>query len=197
MTIDREVPFVRLALGAGLLLAVACQGPASNDANAVGANGAAASQVAGPAPDPVTMEPDPANQTGPVARAVDAGFPEPCQAYVREIQACIDTLTGPAAAARLLPSGDPYYLAQGAERELLLPEAHRRAALWTPRVWPGAVLVAGEIIGTWRRADMAFTMETWRRLSRQEQDAVVAEAESMPLAGAAARVAFKVLPERA
>jgi hypothetical protein len=55
------------------------------------------------------------------------------------------------------------------------------------------VLVAGEIVGTWRRATTAFTIETWRRLSRQERDAVVAEAESMPLAGSGARVTFGVL----
>src|SRR4030095_15857529 len=33
---------------------------------------------------------------------------------------------GPAAAARLLPSGDAYYLLQGAHRELLVPDAQRR-----------------------------------------------------------------------
>lgn len=97
---------------------------------------------------------------------------------------------GSPAAARLLPSGDPYFLSQGAERELLVSEADRRAALWTPRVWPGAVLMAGEIIGTWRRADTAFTIELWGRLSRPERDAVVAEAESMPLPGAGARITF-------
>jgi hypothetical protein len=101
---------------------------------------------------------------------------------------------GSTSAARLLPSGDPYFLAQRAERELLVPLADRRAALWTPRVWPGAVLVAGEIVGTWRRADTTFTIDMWRRLSRQERDAVVAEAESMPLAGAGARITFGVQP---
>ena len=59
---------------------------------------------------------------------------------------------GPAAAARLLPSGDAYFLLQGADRELLVPDPDNRRQLWTPRVWPGAVLVEGEIVGTWRRA---------------------------------------------
>ena len=98
------------------------------------------------------------------------------------------------AAARLLPSGDPYFLSQGAERELLVSEADHRAALWTPRVWPGAVLVAGEIVGTWRRADTAVTVDVWRRLSHQELDAVVAEAESMPLGGGGARITVRVQP---
>ena len=50
---------------------------------------------------------------------------------------------GPMAAARLLPSGDPYYLLWGTDREFLVPDAAPRAALWTSRVWPGAVLVGG------------------------------------------------------
>ena len=58
----------------------------------------------------------------------------------------------PAAPARLLPSGDTFFLLQGADRELLVPDADRRAMLWTPRVWPGAVLVGGEVVGTWRRS---------------------------------------------
>jgi DNA glycosylase AlkZ-like len=56
-----------------------------------------------------------------------------------------------AAPARLLPSGDAYFLLDGAERELLVPRADQRGRLWTPRVWPGALLVEGEIRGTWRR----------------------------------------------
>jgi len=88
-----------------------------------------------------------------------------------------------AAPARLLPSGDTYFLLQGADRELLVPDASRRGELWTPRVWPGAVLVAGEIAGTWRRAHGDVTIAPWRRLSRAERDAVEAEAASLPLPG--------------
>jgi len=87
----------------------------------------------------------------------------------------------PAAPARLLPSGDAYYLLQGADRELLVPSAEHRAMLWTSRVWPGAVLVEGEIAGTWRRAQATPTIEPWRRLSRAERDAVEAEAAALPL----------------
>src|SRR5205823_3632495 len=39
---------------------------------------------------------------------------------------------GPAASARLLPSGDAYFLLQGRDRELLVPDPSRRNALWTP-----------------------------------------------------------------
>jgi winged helix DNA-binding protein len=85
--------------------------------------------------------------------------------------------------ARLLPSGDAFFLLQGADRELLVPDADRRGALWTSRVWPGAVLVDGEIAGTWRRANEVVTIQTWRRLSRAARAAVEAEAESLPLPG--------------
>ena len=90
---------------------------------------------------------------------------------------------GPAAPARLLPSGDAYFLLQGDERALLVPDAGRRASLWTPRVWPGALLVDGEIRGTWRRAHDTVTIETWGRFSRAERDAVEAEASALPLPG--------------
>jgi hypothetical protein len=88
-----------------------------------------------------------------------------------------------ASATRLLPSGDTYFLLQGADRELLVSEADRRRLLWTPRVWPGAVLVAGEIVGTWRRAEAVVTLERWRRFSRAEREKVEAEAASLPLPG--------------
>jgi len=96
---------------------------------------------------------------------------------------------GPTAPARLLPSGDAFYLLQSADRDLLVPDPARRDTLWTPRVWPGALLVAGEIAGTWRRADRIVSVQPWRPLSAAERDAVVAEAESLPLPGLNARPA--------
>src|SRR5689334_16110704 len=53
-----------------------------------------------------------------------------------------------AAPARLLPSGDTWFLLQGADRELLVPNESQRRALWTSRVWPGALLLEGETAGT-------------------------------------------------
>ncbi len=97
----------------------------------------------------------------------------------------------PPATARLLPSGDAYFLLQGADRELLLPDAAQRSALWTSRVWPGAVLVAGEIVGTWRRAQATLTIEPWRRLSGSEREAVEAEAQSLPLPGVEGQVVVR------
>lgn len=94
----------------------------------------------------------------------------------------------PAAPARLLPSGDAYWLLWGADRELMVPDAGRRSELWTPRVWPGALLVAGEIVGTWRRADADVDILAWRRLTAGERDAVTAEAEALPVPDAEGRI---------
>ena len=84
---------------------------------------------------------------------------------------------------RLLPSGDAYWLLAGAERALLVPDEERRARLWTPRVWPGALLVDGEIRGTWRRAQHTVRVETWERLSGAARAAVEAEAATLPIPG--------------
>jgi hypothetical protein len=106
-------------------------------------------------------------------------------------EAALRAAPGPEAPARLLPSGDAYLLLQGTDRDLLVPEADRRAALWTPRVWPGGLLIDGEVAGTWRRADEVLTVQPWRRLSPAEREAVAAEAESLPLPGTTRRVAVR------
>jgi Winged helix DNA-binding domain len=98
---------------------------------------------------------------------------------------------GPPAPARLLPSGDAYYLLQGADRELLVPDAVRRPLLWTPRVWPGAVLVEGEIRGTWRRANEIVRVEPWGTWARGWREAVEAEAAGLPLPGLEGRIVVR------
>ena len=87
--------------------------------------------------------------------------------------------------ARLLPSGDAFFLLEGADRDLLVPDAGLRGRLWTSRVWPGAVLVGGEPVGTWRRADALVTIQPWRRLTPGEREALDFEAASLPLPGLA------------
>ena len=84
-------------------------------------------------------------------------------------------------AARLLPSGDAFTLLQGADRGLLVPDPKRQQMLWTPRVWPGAVLLDGEIVGTWRRGGSAMTVHAWSPLPGRSREAVEAEARSFPL----------------
>lgn len=105
------------------------------------------------------------------------------------------TFAGAAAASpnsvRLLPSGDAFFLLQGADRELLVPDAARRGRLWTARVWPGAVLVGGEPMGTWRRADALVTIQPWRRLTPSERGAVEAEAASLPIPGSVGQIRIR------
>jgi hypothetical protein len=101
----------------------------------------------------------------------------------------------PAAAARLLPSGDAYTLGvTSEERALLVPDASQRGELWTPRVWPGALLVAGKVVGTWRRDQGKVAIRTWQRLSRAAREAVVAEAELLPLPDKAGRIVADISP---
>ena len=88
---------------------------------------------------------------------------------------------GPTAPARLLPSGDAYFLLWGDDRGLLVTDPGRRDALWTSRVWPGAVLVEGEIVGTWRRSQHQVSIHVWDRLPRKAREAIEAEAASLPL----------------
>lgn len=89
----------------------------------------------------------------------------------------------PTAPVRLLPSGDVYYLLQGPERELLVPDATRRPKLWTSRVWPGALVIDGEVLGVWRRSGEKLTIEPWMNLPARTREAVEAEASSLPLPG--------------
>jgi hypothetical protein len=88
---------------------------------------------------------------------------------------------GPTAPARLIPSGDTYFLLQRNDRELLVPNLDRRRALWPSRVWPGAILVEGEIVGTWRRAKDTVTVQPWLELARAQVDLVEEEAASLPV----------------
>lgn len=64
---------------------------------------------------------------------------------------------------RLVGGYDPYL--QLKDRELLVPEKARRAALWPVLGRPGAVLVDGEITGTWRAkasgTKLTVTVDPW------------------------------------
>lgn len=91
---------------------------------------------------------------------------------------------------RLLPSGDSYFLLQGRDRELLVPDPAHRSQLWTSRVWPGAVLVGGEIAGTWRRSKHAVRVHPWRSLTDGAREEIEREAASFPLPGVSRPIAI-------
>ena len=101
---------------------------------------------------------------------------------------------GRVAPARFLPSGDPFWLAWGRDRDLLVPDAKRRDELWTSRVWPGALLVDGELAGTWRRADEKVDIDPWRALTDAERAAVESEAMTMPLPNLARPISVRWSP---
>lgn len=100
-----------------------------------------------------------------------------------EDEASFRAESNPTAAARLLPSGDSFFLYWDADRELLVPDEGRRSELWTSRVWPGALLVGGEVVGIWRRQQGVVTVHPWRRLAAAERDAIETEAATLPLPG--------------
>jgi hypothetical protein len=114
---------------------------------------------------------------------VTVGTPTGDASLLGSDEAAARANAGPTAAARFLPSGDPFWLWWGADRELLVPDAKRRGELWTSRVWPGALLIDGDIGGTWRRAGPDVDVDPWRRLTPSEKEALEAEAATMPLPG--------------
>lgn len=65
---------------------------------------------------------------------------------------------------RLLGPFDPFV--QARDRELLVPDAARRTALWPTMGRPGAVLVGHEVVGTWRPrtsgARLRLLIDAWR-----------------------------------
>ena len=82
---------------------------------------------------------------------------------------------------RLLPSGDAYTLWWGDDRSLLVEDAAKRDLLWTSRVWPGALLADGEIVGTWRRSGRRVTIQPWTELDDRIRRSLENEAASLPL----------------
>jgi len=94
----------------------------------------------------------------------------------------VDALRGaePARTVRLLPPSDPYL--QARDRNLAVPDRERQKAVWRVLASPGAVLVDGEVIGTWRaklagksRSHVAVT--AFEPLAARTRASVTAEAQ--------------------
>ncbi|MFE9190054.1 winged helix DNA-binding domain-containing protein [Micromonospora sp. NPDC007208] len=72
---------------------------------------------------------------------------------------------------------------QAKDRATLVPDAAHAKELWPVLGRPGAVLVGGELVGTWRprKSGKAFTVavQPWRRLSDATRMAVTAQAERL------------------
>ena len=72
---------------------------------------------------------------------------------------------------------------QGRDREVLVPGAAHRKALWPVIGRPGAVVADGEVIGLWRprTAGASFTvrLEPWVSLTKVRRAAIEVEAERL------------------
>src|ERR671918_928894 len=84
---------------------------------------------------------------------------------------------------RLLPMRDPYLHQR--DRATVVPDASAREKVWQSVSGPGAVLVGGEIVGTWRsrldRARLQVQVETFGRPTRAVRSDIEAEAELVAL----------------
>lgn len=80
---------------------------------------------------------------------------------------------------RLLPDRDPF-LQQRDRGTLLLQDQTSRKRLWRPVSAPGAVLVDGEVVGTWRaravRSHLRLSVEPFKRVTRGAIDEIEEEA---------------------
>ncbi|MGE3619526.1 MAG: crosslink repair DNA glycosylase YcaQ family protein [Acidimicrobiia bacterium] len=82
---------------------------------------------------------------------------------------------------RLLGSHDPYL--QGRDRELTVPDEAGRKDLWRILGRPGAIVVDGEVVGTWRPraagSKLTVRIQPWGPLSRRTRAALDEQAERL------------------
>lgn len=82
---------------------------------------------------------------------------------------------------RLLPPSDPFQ--QLPDRDLLVPERDRQRELWRTLHSPGALLVDGEVVGTWRgrmkSSRLGITLGPFRQLSKAVCGMVEEEAHTL------------------
>jgi len=82
--------------------------------------------------------------------------------------------------AKLLPPSDPYLLG---DRSLVVPERERQRQLWRALASPGAILVNGEIAGTWRHritgGQLHVTLYPFHRLDATVMRDLTREAEKI------------------
>jgi hypothetical protein len=87
----------------------------------------------------------------------------------------------PAEGVALVPPHDPFL--QGVEKPLLLPHQPHRADLWRALSSPGAVLVRGEVAGSWRHRQsgdrLKITITQYGTIARADRAALLAEAQEV------------------
>jgi hypothetical protein len=79
---------------------------------------------------------------------------------------------------RLVPSTDPFL--RLVDRDLLTPHVGHRNELFKALGTPGALLVAGDVVGTWRAKSttksLVVSVHSWSPLAAEDRDALEAEA---------------------
>lgn len=82
---------------------------------------------------------------------------------------------------RLLPPGDPFL--QIADRDVLVADRERQKQMWRSLHAPGAVLVDGDVVGTWRSrkrsSHLEVTVEGFEPMSSAARDSIVNEARTV------------------
>ncbi|MEV4659815.1 crosslink repair DNA glycosylase YcaQ family protein [Micromonospora sp. NPDC049301] len=96
---------------------------------------------------------------------------------------------------RLLPPGDPFLA--GRDRDLLVPAREHQRQLWRAIGNPGALLVDGEVAGTWRarqvgKGRLELTVSPFSALPARVRREVDAEAATVAAARAATDVRVRV-----
>jgi hypothetical protein len=102
------------------------------------------------------------------------------------LAADLDALTGAAqlTGVRLLPFDDAF---TKLDKELLVADEKRRGTVFPPigrsvGHIPGAILVDGEIVGSWQRQQRKVTLHPWKRLPAAVRDEIEREAMAFPIA---------------
>jgi hypothetical protein len=107
------------------------------------------------------------------------------------LEADVEALTEaePVEGVRLIPHGDPLIKLDGPlvvrnpERRLeVFPSSKVKTSFWPVA---GALLVDGEIVGSWARQQRRVTINPWKRLPARTREALEAEALGFPIAAKA------------
>lgn len=95
----------------------------------------------------------------------------------------LDLLTHPPEPEGLIFAGPYDPLLQARDRELLIPDARLRKAIWPALGRPGVIFAAGEPIGTWRPAKagkkLDVTVDVWNRPSAAIDTAIGEQAQRL------------------
>jgi hypothetical protein len=91
-------------------------------------------------------------------------------------------------AVHLLPPDDPYINRR--TRDILLPHPATRKLLWPKAPPPGALVIGGEVAGTWRRRSRRVEITQWRPVTIRHRTIAEQIVAQWPLEGTESTVAW-------